>query len=46
MVRSKHSPEREIGVYPVTLTMEGLTDPHVSLFGKIETGHWHGDMPG
>ena len=43
----EHSPEREIGVYPVTLTMQGLTDPHVSLFGKnIETGHWHGDMPG
>lgn len=43
----EHSPEREIGVYPVTLTMEGLTDPHVSLFGEIlETGHWHGDMPG
>jgi len=43
----EYSPEREIGVYPVTLTMQGLTDPHVSLFGKnIETGHWHGDMPG
>ena len=43
----EHSPEREIGVYPVTLTMQGLTDPHVSLFGKnLETGHWHGDMPG
>ena len=43
----EHSPEREIGVYPVTLTMQGLTDPHVSLFGKnIETGHWHDDMPG
>ena len=43
----EHSPEREIGVYPVTLTMEGLTDPHVSLFGEtLETGHWHGDMPG
>lgn len=43
----EHSPEREIGVYPVTLTMQGLTDPHVSLFGEtIETGHWHGDMPG
>ena len=43
----EHSLEREIGVYPVTLTMQGLTDPHVSLFGKnIETGHWHGDMPG
>ena len=43
----EHSPEREIGVYPVTLTMQGLTDPHVSLFGEtLETGHWHGDMPG
>ena len=43
----EHSPEREIGVYPVTLTPEGLTDPHVGEFGKtLETGHWHGDMPG
>ena len=43
----EHSPEREIGVYPVTLTMQGLTDPHVSLLGEsLETGHWHGDMPG
>ena len=43
----EHSPEREIGVYPVTLTMQGLTDSHVSLFEKtLETGHWHGDMPG
>lgn len=25
----EHSPEREIGVFPVTLTPEGLTDPHV-----------------
>ncbi len=41
----EHSPEREIGVYPVTLTPEGLTDPHVGEFGKtLETGHWHGDM--
>ncbi|MCB6543669.1 amidotransferase, partial [Desulfovibrio desulfuricans] len=43
----EHSPEREIGVYPVTLTSEGLTDPHVGEFGAtLETGHWHGDMPG
>ena len=43
----EHSPEREIGVYPVTLTSEGLTDPHVGEFGEtFETGHWHGDMPG
>ena len=43
----EHSPEREIGVYPVTLTPEGLVDPHVSLFGaSFDSGHWHGDMPG
>ena len=31
----------------MTLTPEGLTDPHVGEFGKtLETGHWHGDMPG
>lgn len=43
----EHSPEREIGVYPVDLTPEGLADPHVSLFGaSFDSGHWHGDMPG
>ncbi|MCY7068080.1 type 1 glutamine amidotransferase [Streptococcus oralis] len=43
----EHSPEREIGVYPVNLTPEGLADPHVSLFGaSFDSGHWHGDMPG
>ena len=31
----------------VTLTPEGLKDPYVGEFGAIlETGHWHGDMPG
>lgn len=43
----EHSPEREIGVYPVDLTLEGLADPHVALFGaNFDSGHWHGDMPG
>ena len=43
----EHSPEREIGVYPVTLTPEGLADPHTNLFGaNFDSGHWHGDMPG
>jgi len=43
----EHSPEREIGVYPVTLKTEGLADLHVSLFGaSFDSGHWHGDMPG
>ena len=43
----EHSPEREIGVLPVTLTEAGLADEHIKGFGKtLNTGHWHGDMPG
>lgn len=43
----EHSPHREIGVYPITLTVNGETDPHVQGFGSsLEVGHWHGDMPG
>jgi|GEM_PF-28297 len=43
----EHSPEREIGVFPVTLTAAGLADEHVKGFGEtLNTGHWHGDMPG
>jgi len=43
----EHSPEREIGVFPVTLTEAGLADDHIKGFGKtLNTGHWHGDMPG
>ena len=42
-----HSPEREIGVFPITLTDDGLADEHVKGFGTtLNTGHWHGDMPG
>ena len=43
----EHSPEREIGVYPLTLTDAGLKDKHVKVLGPtLITGHWHGDMPG
>ena len=29
------------------LTLEGLADPNVALFGEsFDSGHWHGDMPG
>ncbi|MFS9370490.1 type 1 glutamine amidotransferase [Streptococcus infantis] len=43
----EHSPEREIGVFPITLTEAGLKDNHVKVFGPtLNTGHWHGDMPG
>jgi len=42
-----HSPNREIGVFPVTLTKDGAEDPIFSKFPKQFTvGHWHGDMPG
>ena len=43
----EHSPEREIGVFPITLTEAGLEDEHVKVLGPtLITGHWHGDMPG
>lgn len=43
----EHSPEREIGVFPITLTEAGLKDNHVKVLGPtLNTGHWHGDMPG
>lgn len=42
-----HSPNREIGVFPVLLTEEGKNDPIFSSFPeKFMVGHWHGDMPG
>ena len=43
----EHSPEREIGVFPIRLTQAGLTDCHIQHFGEeLMVGHWHGDMPG
>ena len=43
----EHSPEREIGVFPINLTEAGLDDEHIKGFGStLDTGHWHGDMPG
>jgi len=42
-----HSPEKEIGVFPIQLTEEGLKDEKVNHFGLIlPVGHWHNDMPG
>ncbi|MDR0196072.1 MAG: glutamine amidotransferase [Myroides sp.] len=42
-----HSPEKEIGVWPITLTEEGKTHPKFKHFGeKLPVGHWHNDMPG
>ncbi|MBD8269937.1 type 1 glutamine amidotransferase [Pseudomonas fluorescens] len=42
-----HSPEKEIGKFPIYLTEEGLANPKFSHFGKtLDVGHWHNDMPG
>jgi len=42
-----HSPEKEIGKFPIVLTDEGLLREKFSHFGAtLETGHWHSDMPG
>ncbi|MBI6550023.1 type 1 glutamine amidotransferase [Xenorhabdus lircayensis] len=43
----EHSPEKEIGKYPITLTTEGAKNDKFSHFGSVlEVGHWHNDMPG
>lgn len=45
--RYEHSPQREMGVFPVTLTKDGKLDPIVGkLPSEFMVGHWHGDMPG
>lgn len=42
-----HSPEKEIGKFPIALTAEGLSNPKFAGFGAhLEVGHWHNDMPG
>lgn len=42
-----HSPEKEIGVFPIQLTADGVKDEKVSHFGAtLPVGHWHNDMPG
>ena len=43
----EHSPEKEIGLFPIRLTEEGLTDERINHFGStLLVGHWHSDMPG
>lgn len=42
-----HSPNREIGVFDLTLTKDSEDDPVFSKFPQIfPVAHWHGDMPG
>jgi len=43
----EHSPEKEIGVFPIRLTEAGLMDEKINHFGSsLPVGHWHNDMPG
>lgn len=42
-----HSPEKEIGKFPIFMTDKGATSEMFSHFGNtIDVGHWHNDMPG
>ena len=42
-----HSPEKEIGKFPVRLTDAGKANPLFEDFGhELDVGHWHNDMPG
>lgn len=42
-----HSPEKEIGKFPIVMTEDGLNNPKFSHFrGSLAVGHWHNDMPG
>jgi len=41
------SPEKEIGVFPITLTSSGKQNAFFHHFPQtVNVGHWHGDMPG
>lgn len=45
--RVDHSPEKEIGKFPIFLTRDGLANEKFAHFGeKLDVGHWHNDMPG
>lgn len=42
-----HSPEKEIGKFPISMTAAGREHPLFSHFGQtLAVGHWHNDMPG
>jgi GMP synthase (glutamine-hydrolysing) len=44
---AEHSPEREIGVFPIRLTAAAASDPFFSNCpAQFSVGHWHNDMPG
>jgi GMP synthase (glutamine-hydrolysing) len=45
--KTEISPEKEVGVYDITLTEDGQNDPlFVEFSRKFPVVHWHNDMPG
>jgi GMP synthase (glutamine-hydrolysing) len=45
--RTTRSPEKEVGVYPIELTVAGSSDPLLKgLPDEFPVIHWHNDMPG
>lgn len=44
---TERSPYKEVGVFPIELTNEGVNDPLLAnLPREFLVGHWHNDMPG
>lgn len=44
---TERSPHKEVGVFPIALTHDGLNDPLLAGMPKeFEVTHWHNDMPG
>lgn len=42
-----HSPEKEIGKFPIVMTEAGRNNAKFKDFGNgLDVGHWHNDMPG
>lgn len=45
--KTMRSPEKEVGVYSITLTAMGMQDPLLKDFPQtFSVVHWHNDMPG
>jgi GMP synthase (glutamine-hydrolysing) len=45
--KTERSPEKEVGVFPLVLTEEGMRDPLFEGFSRtFPVIHWHNDMPG
>ncbi len=45
--KTLRSPEKEVGVFPVELTTEALSDPIICHFPRqFSVSQWHSDMPG